>query len=99
MLLGMSRAFVNEDAGQDQDPRYDLPERDSSFYDEAAAWASAGRREHRQHAECRNGYGISMGRTDCSCPSWKGFLEQAERDDNLRLAQLAKRYIRAAAKR
>ena len=35
----MSRAFVNEDAGGPPPPRYELPDADSAYYDEAAAWA------------------------------------------------------------
>ena len=35
----MSRAFVNEDAGSDPPPKFNLPEVDSPYYDEAAAWA------------------------------------------------------------
>ena len=94
----MSRAFVNEDASQDQDPRYDLPERDSSFYDEAAAWAllEGANIGNTRSAETATGYQWGE---PLLLPFVEGFLEQAERDDNLRLAQLAKRYIRAAAKR
>ncbi|MFV1987518.1 MAG: hypothetical protein ACC682_09550 [Gemmatimonadota bacterium] len=35
----MSRAFVNEDATFEPEPRYNLPERESPYYDEAAARA------------------------------------------------------------
>lgn len=35
----MSRAFVNEDAGGPPPPQYGLPDADSPYYDEAAAWA------------------------------------------------------------
>ena len=35
----MSRAFVNEDAAQGPEPRYSLPDPDSPYFDEAAAWA------------------------------------------------------------
>lgn len=35
----MSRAFVSEDAGGDPPPSFSLPEVDSPYYDEAAAWA------------------------------------------------------------
>ena len=35
----MSRAFVKEDAGGDSGPEYRLPEPDSPYYPEAAAWA------------------------------------------------------------
>ena len=34
----MSRAFVKEQDG-DREPTYRLPDRDSAYYDEAAAWA------------------------------------------------------------
>ncbi len=35
----MSRAFVNEDAGGDSIPQFSLPDPDSPYFDEAAAWA------------------------------------------------------------
>ncbi len=35
----MSRAFVNEDAGEEQEASFSLPDVDSPYYDEAAAWA------------------------------------------------------------
>ena len=35
----MSRAFVNEDAAEEPDPRYALPDRDSPHYPAAAARA------------------------------------------------------------
>ena len=35
----MSRAFVNEDAGDAGEPEFRLPDPDSPAYEEAAAWA------------------------------------------------------------
>ncbi len=35
----MSRAFVNEDAGEEIRPSFSLPDPDSPYFNEAAAWA------------------------------------------------------------
>lgn len=91
----MSRAFVNEDAGQDRPPKYDLPERDSDYYDEAAAWAllEGANLGNTRSAEDATGY--RWGQPEL-VPHVERLLGEAEAEDNLRLAQLARRYLRAA---
>lgn len=91
----MSRAFVNEDAGQAPEPRYGLPDPDSPYFDEAAAWAliqgaDAGDSLGAEHATgCRWGEPRLV-------PHVRRILEQARDEDNLRVEQLARRFLRAA---
>ena len=91
----MSRAFVNEDAGQPPEPDYSLPERDSPYYDEAAAWAliqGADAGDNRS-AELATGYRWGEPRLALHV---RAILERGREEDNLRLTQLARRYLRAA---
>ena len=90
----MSRAFVKED-DHEQDPDYRLPEPDSPYYAEAAAWAliqgaDAG---DSRGAELATGYRWGD-------PLLQGeverILEQAADDGEDRVAQLARRFLRAA---
>lgn len=92
----MSRAFVNKDAGGAPEPRYDLPDRASDYYDEAAAWAliqgaDAG---NTRSAELATGY--RWGEPDV-VPHVEAILVRAEPEDHLRMAQFARRYLRQAA--
>ncbi len=93
----MSRAFVNEDAAQMPEPDYRLPDPDSPYFDEAAAWAliqgaDAG---DTRSAELATGY--NWGEPKLSVHV-EAILERGVEEDNLRLEQLARRYL-AAAKR
>lgn len=91
----MSRAFVNEDAAGGPEPEYRLPDPDSPYYDEAAAWALI------QGAD----QGDSRGAEDATGYRWgdplltdevKKILKQAEADGEERVAQLARRFLREA---
>jgi len=93
----VSRAFVNEDAASVPEPEFSLPDRDSEYFDEAAAWAliqgaDAG---YTKAAELATGYRWGE-------PKLKGEIErireEAEAEDNLRVAQLARRYLRASGR-
>lgn len=91
----MSRAFVNEDAQNVPEPEFSLPDRDSEYYDEAAAWAliqgaDAG---YTRAAETATGYRWGDPHL---VPLMENIRDEAEEEDNLRVAQLAGRYIRAA---
>ena len=93
----MSRAFVKEDDHQ-QEPEFRLPDPDSPYYAEAAAWAliqGADEGDSRS-AELATGY-------DWGDPSLvtevEAILTKAEADGEDRVAQLARRYLRAAKRR
>lgn len=91
----MSRAFVNEDAQSAPEPDYSLPEPDSPYYDEAAAWAliqGADAGDSRS-AERATGYRWGEARLVSHV---RAILERGRTEDNLRLTQLARRYLRAA---
>lgn len=94
----MSRAFVNEDAGFQPEPRYSLPERDSAYYDEAAAWAllEGAHAGNTRSAELATGYRWGE---PVLVPHVRAILEDAEEREEGRLAQLARRYLRAAGAR
>ena len=91
----MSRAFVNEDAGHEAEPRYDLPERESDYFDEAAAWAllEGANMGNSQSAERATGYRWGEPRLSALV---ERILDEAERDGQDRVAQLARRYLREA---
>jgi len=91
----MSRAFVNEDAAAVPEPEFSLPARDSEYYDEAAAWAliqgaDAG---YTKEAELATGYRWGEPKLTAEI---ERIRDEAEAEDNLRVAQLARRYLRAA---
>jgi hypothetical protein len=91
----MSRAFVNEDAGGAPEPDYRLPDPDSPYYREAAAWALI------QGADA----GDSRGAEEATGYRWgdrllmdevEQILERAEQEGQDRVAQLARRFLREA---
>jgi hypothetical protein len=90
----VSRAFVKED-DHEQEPDYRLPDPDSEYYDEAAAWAliqGADAGDSRS-AELATGYRWG----DRALVPWvEKILEQAEDQGEDRVAQLARRFLRAA---
>lgn len=90
----MSRAFVKEDEHEPQ-PDYRLPESDSDYYPEAAAWAliqgaDAGDSRSAEHAT-----GYRWGDPALREPM-EAILERAEEENQDRVAQLARRFLRAA---
>jgi hypothetical protein len=91
----MSRAFVNEDAGNEANPRFDLPEPGSPYYAEASAWAllqGADAGDSRA-AELATGYTWGDRRL---IPHVEQILEKAREQSEDRLAQLATRFLRVA---
>ncbi|MGW8267068.1 MAG: hypothetical protein ACWGSQ_11920 [Longimicrobiales bacterium] len=94
----MSRAFVNEDAGGDPAPAFSLPEVDSPYYDEAAAWAliQGADQGDSLSAEAATGYRWGEERL---VPHVTRILEEAEGQGQDRVAQLARRYLREARSR
>ncbi|MCI0433220.1 MAG: hypothetical protein L0271_06175 [Gemmatimonadetes bacterium] len=91
----MSRAFVNEDAPGGPEHRYSLPAPDSPFYDEAAAWAllEGADRGDSLGAEAATGYRWGE---PALVPHVKRILARARESGEDRLAQLARRFLRAA---
>ena len=90
----MSRAFAKEDDHLPE-PDYRLPDPDSEYYDEAAAWAliqgaDAG---HSRGAEVATGYRWGEPRLVTEVEK---ILARAEAEDETRVAQLARRFLRAA---
>jgi hypothetical protein len=95
-LGGMSRAFVNEDAAGEPDPQYSLPEPDSPYYAEAAAWAliEGANRGDTRGAELATGYRWG---DRALIEHVRAIEQQAEEQNDRRTAQLARRYLRAAS--
>jgi hypothetical protein len=88
----MSRAFVNEDAGEPERD-YHLPKRDDPSYDEAAAWALIeGANVGDSHrAELATGYRWGEQKLR---PHVERILAGAREAGNERLQQLAERFLR-----
>ena len=94
----MSRAFVNEDAGQEPEPRYSLPEPDSPYYDEAAAWALIQGADEGDSRSAELATGYAWGEPRLAEHVRRILDESVERGEN-RLVQLARRFLRASAQR
>ena len=92
---GMSRAFVNEDAG-DAAPRFPLPPRDDPAYDAAAAAALLQGAHLGDTASAEAATGYYWGEPKLR-PLVERILEEAREDGNERLEQLAERFLRARA--
>ena len=94
----MSRAFVNEDAGGDLESSFNLPDPDSDYFDEAAAWALIEGADEGDSVSAEIATGYRWGE-ERLVPHVERILEQAEAEDNTRVAQLARRFLRAAVRR
>jgi hypothetical protein len=94
----MSRAFVNEDAGGVPDPEYRLPDPDSPYYDEAAAWALIQGADEGDSRGAENATGYRWGDPMLAAQVEK-ILEEAEQKGEDRVAQLARRFLREANRR
>ena len=94
----MSRAFVNEDAGGDRGPDFSLPEPDSPYYEEAAAWAliQGADQGDSVSAEVATGYRWGEERL---VPHVRRIMIEAEVQNQERVLQLARRFLRAAGVR
>ena len=93
----MSRAFVNEDAGHFPEPRYDLPEAGSEYYDEASAWALIQGADAGDSRSAERATGYRWGEAKL-VPHVEAILAGAEAEDRPRVAQLARRFLRAASR-
>jgi hypothetical protein len=93
----MSRAFVNEDAGAGETPRFPLPSRDDPAYDAAAARALLQGAHQGDTASAEAATGYYWG--DPKLRPWvEQILTEAQEDGNERLEQLAERFLRFVAK-
>ena len=92
----MSQAFVKED-DHEKEPEFRLPDPGTAYYDEAASWAliQGADEGNTKGAEVATGY--VWGDPLLTKPMAM-ILEQAEADGQDRVAQLARRYLKAAAR-
>ncbi|MBT8488385.1 MAG: hypothetical protein HKO77_03475 [Gemmatimonadetes bacterium] len=90
----MSRAFVKED-DHEREPQYRLPDPDSPYYDEAAAWAliQGADEGNSRSAELATGYRWG---DPALKEHMRAILERAQAEGEDRVAQLARRFLRAA---
>jgi hypothetical protein len=93
----MSRAFVNEDAGSSPEPSFDLPDRDAPHYDEAAAWALIQGADQGDSPSAERATGYRWGEPGL-VPHVERILERARERGDDRVEQLARRFLRAAAR-
>ena len=93
----MSRAFVNEDAAGQPDPEYRLPDADSPYYPEAAAWALIQGADEGDTRSAEDATGYRWGAPEL-ISNMESILSEAEQSGQDRVAQLARRYLRAARK-
>ena len=92
----MSRAFVNEDAGAGEAPRFSLPSRDDPAYDAAAARALILGANVGDTASAEAATGYYWG--DPKLRPWvERMLEEARQDGDERLEQLTERFLRVGA--
>jgi hypothetical protein len=91
----MSRAFVNEDAGEERGPTFSLPEPDSPYYDEAAAWALIQGADEGDSLGAELATGYKWG-DPALIPHVREIREEAVAKGQDRVAQLSTRFLRAA---
>ena len=91
----MSRAFVNEDAAHEPEPRYTLPPRESPRFDAAATRAllEGAHIGNTQSAEAATGY--TWG-DPVLIPHIEDLICEAEGLGDERMARLGRRYLRKA---
>lgn len=93
----MSRAFVNEDATHEPEPRYVLPPRESPRFDAAAARAllEGAHVGNTRSAETATGYAWGDA---ALAPHIGELIREAEGLGDERMARLGRRYLRAAGR-
>lgn len=91
----MSRAFIKEDASGPE-PRYHLPPREDPGFDSAAAMALLEGANVGDSLSAQQATGYRWGEPRLK-PHVEQILEQAKREGNERLEQLAQRFLRAVA--
>jgi hypothetical protein len=93
----MSRAFINEDAGAGDAPRFPLPPRDDPTFDAAAARALLQGADLGDTASAESATGYYWGEPKLR-PLVERILAEAREDGNERMAQLAERFLRVRAR-
>lgn len=93
----MSRAFINEDAGAGEAPRFPLPGREDPSFDLAAARALLHGADLGDTASAEAATGYYWGEPRLR-PLIEHILLEARQDGNERLEQLAERFLRVRAK-
>ncbi len=96
-VFNMSRAFVKEQDG-DPEPDYRLPDPDSPYFDEAAAWALLTGANEGNTPGAERATGCKWGETRL-VPLIRKIREEAEAEGQDRIAQLCRRFIRASGAR
>ena len=91
----MSRAFVNEDATHEPEPRYVLPEKDSPHFDKAAAWALIEGANAGQTGSAERATGYAWGEP-ALVPHVLEILAEAQTRGDARVKRLARRFLRKA---
>ncbi len=91
----MSRAFVDEDASFEPEPRYTLPDPDSPYFERAAAMALIEGANSGNTRSAETATGFRWGEPRLRCHVEALLVEASERDD-LRIVQLARRFLRKA---
>ncbi len=93
----MSRAFVNEDAVHEPEPRYGLPSRESPRFAAAAARAllEGAHIGNTRSAEDATGYDWGA---PALIPHIEDLIREAEGLSDERMARLGRRYLRAASR-
>jgi hypothetical protein len=94
----MSRAFINEDAGAGETPRFPLPSPEDPAYDLAAARALLQGADLGDTGSAEVATGYYWGDPKLR-PLVERILEEAREDGNERLEQLAERFLRVRARR
>ena len=94
----MSRAFVNEDAGAGEAPRFPLPPREDPGFDAAAARVLLLGADLGDTASAESATGYFWGEPRLR-PLVERILAEAQEDGNERLEQLAERFLRVRARR
>jgi hypothetical protein len=92
----MSRAFVNEDAGAGESPRYPLPPREDPSFDLAAARALLHGADLGDTASAEVATGYYWGEPKLRALVER-ILDEAREDGDERLEQLSERFLRASA--
>lgn len=91
----MSRAFVKEDPNPDPEPRYDLPDPDSQYFNEAAARALIEGANLGYSISAEHATGYRWG-DPVLIPYMLTILDEAYKNGNERYIQLVKRYLSKA---